>query len=75
MGCQLRQRTGDCNHHQCPFQEETEHGYECVDIIIEEGVAFCECGEGCLEKCPHSWIKNSSSKVEKAVMKFIAKNE
>lgn len=51
MACQTRERTGSCNHSQCLFSNETDHGYECVDIRS----GFCEVGEGCLEKCSYSW--------------------
>lgn len=51
MACEQRLRTGHCAHHQCAFRTETDHGYECVELA--EG--FCECGEDCLEQCPHAW--------------------
>lgn len=49
VACARRERTGYCNHSQCPYTNETD--YECVEII--EGC--CEAGDGCLEKCHYSF--------------------
>jgi hypothetical protein len=59
MGCITREKYGTCNHAQCPFPQETPHGYECIDIEAYKGELFCEVGEGCLEKCPYSWQPNT----------------
>lgn len=55
MACSKKQAVGFCGHPQCPFPHETEHGYECVDIIS----GFCEVGEDCLSKCSFSWVANT----------------
>ena len=52
MACARRQKTGSCSHYQCPYLDETGHGYDCVELILEK---YCEVGEGCLSKCEHSW--------------------
>lgn len=59
MACIKRQRLGYCEHFQCPYPTETEHGYECLDLVG----TFCEVGKDCLPKCPHSW---SSQDVQKS---------
>lgn len=75
MACQRKERTGSCEHHQCPFSTETTHGYECIDLFAEEindkQVTFCEVGDNCLEKCPYSWKKGDGSDVDKAAKKFM----
>lgn len=55
MSCGKRNTTGACGHHQCEFTDETDHGFECVDVKFGSGRSFCECGEDCVAKCPHSW--------------------
>ena len=55
MACSLREQTGRCSHYQCQFSTKTEHGFECIELAG----GFCECGEGCLKKCPYSWRKNT----------------
>lgn len=65
MACLKRRKTGMCTHHQCEFQSETEHGYDCVQVFTESdcklvglGTEFinkCEVGEDCLEKCSYSF--------------------
>lgn len=66
MACQHKINNGWCNHFQCPFPKETEHGYECVDLFTNDGISICEVGEGCLTKCPHSWQLGSNSPQELA---------
>lgn len=51
MACDRRIAIGTCDHYQCPYKDQTTHGYECVDVIEE----FCECGDGCIEECPYSF--------------------
>ena len=51
MACERRMREGHCVHFQCPYSDETEMGYECVEV---QG-GFCEVGLNCLEKCDHSF--------------------
>jgi hypothetical protein len=54
MACIRLQRTGSCSHYQCPFSDETLHGYECVDLLrSKDGRLVCEVGCECLEKCPY----------------------
>ena len=62
MTCERREATGYCDHYQCPFKDETEHGYQCVDVVEgiflfldEKNKGICECGDGCLEKCKYSF--------------------
>jgi hypothetical protein len=62
MACEPRQRTGTCNHSQCPYPDETTHGYNCVDIEPktrhypkEAPDPACEVGENCLPRCSYSW--------------------
>jgi hypothetical protein len=74
MACQVREKTGNCGHHQCEFSQETSHGYECVDILYWNKIPFCEIGKNCHQKCKFSWIKGSNSEVEIA-MKEWCKNE
>jgi hypothetical protein len=64
MACYQREQTGSCNHHQCQFSSDTDHGYECVELAS----GFCECGEDCLAKCPHSW--RTSARAEQADTAF-----
>lgn len=66
MACRLRERTGVCLHHQCEFSDQTEHGYECVDVVG----AWCEVGDGCLEECPYSWPESDTEITNKAVRAF-----
>lgn len=66
MACEKRTKTGSCGHFQCPYANETEHGYDCVDV--REG--FCELGEDCLAKCPHSWRGSDTATQEKAIAAF-----
>lgn len=70
MACIRRENTGSCEHYQCPFKDETPHGYECVDLLFGTIVSFCEVGENCLEKCPYSFVKDSGSDVEKSAIEW-----
>jgi hypothetical protein len=63
MACVSKDIHGSCNHPQCEFSAETTHGYECVDITYFQGHTFCEVGDGCLAKCPHSWQANTDKAV------------
>lgn len=63
MACDKRQRTGHCGHHQCEFKYETDHGYECVEIVG----GFCEAGDNCLKQCPYSY--KVGTKREKQALK------
>lgn len=58
MACEKRQVTGRCAHFQCPCPDETEHGYECVDIF--DGIC-----EGSRESCPSCQYKERPKKSEK----------
>lgn len=51
MACERRKRTGRCSHYQCPYSDETDHGYECVEIMGD----FCEAGENCIAECNYSY--------------------
>jgi hypothetical protein len=54
MACTRREKTGNCGHFQCPHQDETPHGYQCVDVIA----GYCECGAECMDAdvpCPFRW--------------------
>lgn len=53
-------------NHRCEFSDETEHGYEGVDVV---GV-WCEVGDGCLRKCPYSWPADDKATTAKAVRAF-----
>lgn len=57
MACITKQRTGNCRHSQCSFPEES--GFDCVDMVSLDGIKYCECGCGCIEKCEHSWLKGT----------------
>jgi len=59
MACEKRNKTGICGHGQCPFPDENPEGVQCIDIDHFQGHTFCEIGEGCLDKCPHSWQPGS----------------
>ena len=62
MPCEKRKRAGYCKHFQCPYEYETEHGYDCVELILGK---YCEVGEGCLTQCDHSWpIGETPAEVE-----------
>lgn len=74
MACQRRENTGSCSHHQCEFSKETEHGYECVDIISGYGVDFCEVGDSCLSKCPYSYGKLDGSAQDLAAASYMRAN-
>ena len=52
MACEKRERTGSCSHYQCPYADDTPHGYECVEIFPGEGCeASCqECPDRCERK-------------------------
>jgi len=54
MACETRSRTGTCGHAQCPFPEHS--GYNCIEIVD----GFCEAGQGCHDKCEHSWAEGDS---------------
>jgi hypothetical protein len=55
MACERRIRYGFCNHDQCPFPYDTQHGYECIDIFDGQ----CECGADCLPQCKFSFSTKS----------------
>ncbi len=61
MACYGRQKTGSCDHTQCPFSDES--GYECVEVVG----GMCEVGDGCVRACPYSWPAKNTKKTEKAV--------
>lgn len=67
MACLKNQEEGHCSHFKCEFADQTQHGYECVDILYGTSVPFCEVGENCISKCPYSWVKNSNTNVEKSM--------
>jgi hypothetical protein len=75
MACTKKQNTGSCSHYQCPFKDQTEHGYECVDIYTEYVnkwlIGFCECGEGCISDCSYSWKNGDNSLKEQAAKQFV----
>lgn len=59
MACLRRKQTGKCNHHQCKFRRETEHGYQCVSLVFDEGLGIvCEVGEGCVRECEYAYPAN-----------------
>lgn len=68
MACVGRQQSGSCSHFQCPYSTDTQHHYECVDIVK----GFCEAGENCLPKCKHSWQKNDTERSSAAYKAFEA---
>lgn len=61
MACDQRRSLGYCPHYQCPYKDETEHGYECVEVVD----IYCECGDGCLEKCEYSFPPEKMDEVTK----------
>lgn len=66
MACPRRERTGHCNHFQCPFPSETAHHYNCVDILNANAEfdlynGICEVGENCLSKCPYSFMPSQKA--------------
>ena len=63
MACWEKERTGSCDHFQCPYPSETEHGFECIELIE----CYCEIGLDCLEKCPYSYTKEDEAKVDAAI--------
>jgi hypothetical protein len=66
MSCNRRMNTGTCSHYQCPFSEQTLHGYHCVDVID----GFCEVGKGCLPECSHAWAATDEETQRLAVKAF-----
>lgn len=67
MACLTRERTGTCNHSQCPHP--TQSGFECVEIVA----GCCEVGEGCVKECPFSWEKTNYRMARIARNAFAAK--
>ena len=66
MACRQREKLGYCSHFQCPYSSETEHGYECVELVK----SFCEVGEDCIPKCPHSWSSQDVQRSSEATQAF-----
>jgi len=49
MACTKKENTGNCNHPQCPYADET--GMECIDIWA----GYCESGYNCVPGCRWSF--------------------
>lgn len=64
MSCAKRQATGHCRHFQCPYASQTDHGYECVELISGPTSQICEVGEGCVEECPFSFKPDDAEAAE-----------
>ena len=67
MGCNQREKTGNCGHPICPHKDKS--GYECVELAHLEGNTYCEVGEGCIEQCSYSWVKGTPE-ANKALIAF-----
>ena len=68
MACDKRCRTGSCVHHQCEYSDQTDHGYECVELFSGDGHIFCEIGENCFTGCPYSYVPGDGSDAEKGAI-------
>ena len=60
MACSTREKTNWCSHHQCGYSDQTEHGYQCVDLAEFMSDIYCECGDGCVQECPYSYPHNDT---------------
>jgi hypothetical protein len=75
MACRIRQATGACSHHQCPYPDETVHGYQCVDFFtskLASGLVqpFCEAGVNCLGKCRYSYPLSQAAEIDEGYEKL-----
>jgi hypothetical protein len=71
MACERKVATGFCDHYQCPYMDETAHGYECVeviegywfDVMTEDKTGLCECGDDCLPQCKYSFDRKDQVRI------------
>jgi hypothetical protein len=68
MACHKKLTTGHCSHPQCGFSDQTEHGYECVDIFYsaKQDRHYCEVGHNCVKECPYSYGDDQVKNVDEA---------
>jgi hypothetical protein len=55
VSCPKREKTGSCGHYRCQYTTETDHGFECVDVVFDAERGYCEVGLGCVERCGYSF--------------------
>ncbi len=64
MSCIRKDRTGSCDHFQCPYSQIS--GYECVDVA---GI-YCEVGLNCVKQCAYSFTEDEQKEASKAFDDF-----